>query len=91
MASHEKFCSVNCPQMLGIEATRETDTMDTFYDSSWYFMRFCDAQEGRVSFLKAELSTLLDGGNGVWPAPSVVSRHACHAPTLCQVLHQGNA
>ena len=49
LAAIADFVNVKCPKC-GAPAKRETDTMDTFVDSSWYFYRFADAHNDTLPF-----------------------------------------
>src|SRR5439155_9174440 len=63
LAAHEAFVRTRCPRCGG-PARRETDTCDTFVESSWYFARYCSPRNDAVPFEPGETGYWL-GNRGV--------------------------
>ena len=55
LENHPTWKYTKCPET-GMKAIRETDTLDTFVDSSWYFLRFCSPQEEGKPFNIEEIN-----------------------------------
>jgi len=55
LENHPTWKYTKCPET-GMKATRETDTLDTFVDSSWYFLRFCSPQEQSRPFNEEDVN-----------------------------------
>ncbi|MBT4257915.1 leucine--tRNA ligase [archaeon] len=71
LLTNAEWLNVPCPKC-GKNAKREADTMDTFVNSSWYFMRYCDSKNKKAIFSKDKISK--------WcPVDSYVggAEHAC--------------
>ena len=58
LARSEEFMNTVCPKC-GTKAHRDPDTMDTFVDSSWYFLRFPDNKNDKEAFNKEKINQML--------------------------------
>lgn len=85
LAKHDGFMHVKCP-ICGADATRDPDTLDTFVCSSWYFLRYPDANNNERPFDSSIVNEMLPVDKYVGGA-----EHACmhllYARFITMVLH----
>ena len=83
-AAPDEWLHVPCPRC-GEQATREVDTMDTFVDSSWYFLRYIDPRNNGEPFSRALVDYWMPVNQYVGGAEQTVM-HLLYARYFCKVL-----
>jgi leucyl-tRNA synthetase len=85
LARHSGFLHVECP-VCGGPATRDTDTMDTFVDSSWYYYRYCSPHDEERAFDPAKVELWMPVGQYTGGVEHAIL-HLLYSRFFTKVLH----
>lgn len=85
LETNKEFLYCRCPKCGG-DAKRETDTMDTFIDSSWYFLRYCDSKNDKIPFDKEKCDYWMQVDQYIGGIEHAIL-HLLYARFFTKVLH----